>query len=706
MLYHINSFRCAVYKLPHIDENITTSTTLALQNVFRNLQTGNKEVTTKELTIAFGWTSAEAFLQQDVQEMMRILVDKLEDKMKNTVMDGFIKSLFSGNIRSYIRCINVNYESKRIEEYYDIQLDVKGCKNIYDSFDKYITIETLDGENQYAADQYGKQDAEKGVVFESFPPVLTIHLKRFDFDLNTMNFTKIHDYYEFPLRLELDKYIAKDCNDTENRVPNVYVLHSVLVHQGDVGGGHYYAYIRPTTEKFQYDSLTNSTGGSSNSTTTAATANTVKPGMNESFLASADGVRHNKANKDQQWFKFNDEVVHPVTQREAVNYCYGRSMKDTEYFRGLSSAYMLVYIREAEAGNIMQEVTPEDIPEDLDIRLNQEMTTKLALEKRIRRNKYYTEVFYMIEQHAASFKDYSRLQDFICDKDFTALPCMRESSHLLLLIYLSKILKCLPMDLRLWEMEKTPTGALRVGDEIAGSYLTHRIKEPRLYVENVQWECTEEERVAYAATYRAILVEESEVLERLRHDLRSQTELYYAEDEDPVLGCGLGSSNLPLIDLREYNQQLAENYQQLFHDLRERMFQLVSPYYREFLRDEMLVFLKFYDPYNMLPEQQSTVVAAGPEDLSSEDGEGEGDGTEEMEEDTCPVEGTDEQEHEGGKRQHGSKKSSAPEYMPIKYAGSIVLNTSAEISDLAEILWERVGTADSPSTVEDFQRLQ
>ena len=45
----------------------------------------------------------------------------------------------------------------------------------------------LDGENQYdAGAEFGKQDARKGVIFVRFPPVLTIHLKRFDFDLVRM----------------------------------------------------------------------------------------------------------------------------------------------------------------------------------------------------------------------------------------------------------------------------------------------------------------------------------------------------------------------------------------------------------------------------------------------------------------------------------------------------------------------------------------
>ena len=56
-----------------------------------------------------------------------------------------------------------------------------------DSFRRYIATETLDGENKYdAGSRYGKQAAEKGVIFTKFPPVLTIHLKRFDFDLQRM----------------------------------------------------------------------------------------------------------------------------------------------------------------------------------------------------------------------------------------------------------------------------------------------------------------------------------------------------------------------------------------------------------------------------------------------------------------------------------------------------------------------------------------
>lgn len=33
------------------------------------------------------------------------------------------------------------------------------------------------------AEGYGLQDAKKGVIFESFPPVLHLQLKRFEYDM-------------------------------------------------------------------------------------------------------------------------------------------------------------------------------------------------------------------------------------------------------------------------------------------------------------------------------------------------------------------------------------------------------------------------------------------------------------------------------------------------------------------------------------------
>ena len=46
------------------------------------LQFGETSVSTTYLTKSFGWDTYDAFMQHDVQELNRVLQEKLEDKMK------------------------------------------------------------------------------------------------------------------------------------------------------------------------------------------------------------------------------------------------------------------------------------------------------------------------------------------------------------------------------------------------------------------------------------------------------------------------------------------------------------------------------------------------------------------------------------------------------------------------------------------------
>jgi ubiquitin carboxyl-terminal hydrolase 7 len=64
------------------DEQPGDSLPLALQSLFFKLQYGAAPPSTKDLTRSFGWSSLEAFQQHDVQELNRVLCEKLEEKMK------------------------------------------------------------------------------------------------------------------------------------------------------------------------------------------------------------------------------------------------------------------------------------------------------------------------------------------------------------------------------------------------------------------------------------------------------------------------------------------------------------------------------------------------------------------------------------------------------------------------------------------------
>ncbi|KAF0546336.1 cysteine proteinase [Gigaspora margarita] len=188
----------AVYQIPNEDDEPLKSISLALQRVFYS---SNTPVGTTELTKSFRWDSSDSYLQHDVQEFNRGLQDNLESKMINTNVNSAISRLFAGKIKSYIKCVNVDYESSRVEDYYNIQLNVMGYKNLDDSFKNYIKETNLKNENKYQTEGYGLQNAKKRMIFESFPPVLHLQLKRFEYNVQKDTMIKINDRYEFPMNL-------------------------------------------------------------------------------------------------------------------------------------------------------------------------------------------------------------------------------------------------------------------------------------------------------------------------------------------------------------------------------------------------------------------------------------------------------------------------------------------------------------------------
>lgn len=156
-LYFTNSLRLSVYRIPTEADDSSKSVGLSLQRVFHELQFGDRPVGTKKLTKSFGWETLDSFMQHDVQEFLRVLLDKLESKMKGTILEGTIPGLFEGKMSSYIKCKNVDYNSTRYETFYDIQLNIKDKKNIYESFQDYVAPETLEGDNKYDAGVHGLQ---------------------------------------------------------------------------------------------------------------------------------------------------------------------------------------------------------------------------------------------------------------------------------------------------------------------------------------------------------------------------------------------------------------------------------------------------------------------------------------------------------------------------------------------------------------------
>lgn len=346
-LFFTDAFRKAVYQIPTDAEANRSNSAWTLQRLFYKLQKDKFAVSTNELTASFGWDTRQIFEQQDVQELSRILMEVLEKKMKDTPAERTLPELFVGKTKTYISCINVDFESSRIEEFWDIQLNVRGNKNLHESFMDYIQVETLEGENKYdAGEPYKLQDAKKGVIFESFPPVLHLQLKRFEYDINRDAMMKVNDRHEFPEEFDASLYLSDEAKAASSE-PWIYQLHGVLVHSGDFNAGHYYAFLKPT--------------------------------------------------KDGNFYKFDDDRVTRSTMKEVLEENFGGEYANVAngglgqrqpYMRGYSTkrsmnAYMLVYIRKSRLDNVLFPIGESDFPSHIESKIAEEQA-ELARKKKER----------------------------------------------------------------------------------------------------------------------------------------------------------------------------------------------------------------------------------------------------------------------------------------------------------------------------------
>ncbi|XP_060622877.2 ubiquitin carboxyl-terminal hydrolase 47 isoform X3 [Anolis sagrei] len=356
-LFMTPEFRNALYKweFEESEEDPVTSIPYQLQRLFVLLQTSKKRaIETTDVTRSFGWDSSEAWQQHDVQELCRVMFDALEQKWKQTEQADLINQLYQGKLKDYVRCLECGYESWRIDTYLDIPLVIRpyGSSQAFASVEEalhaFIQPEILDGPNQYFCERCKKKcDARKGLRFLHFPYLLTLQLKRFDFDYTTMHRIKLNDRMTFPEELDMgsfidiedekspqtesctdsgaenegschsdqmsndfsnddgvDEGICLESNSTVERISKaaneknslLYELFSVMVHSGSAAGGHYYACI--------------------------------------------------KSFSDDQWYSFNDQHVSKITH-EDIKKTYGGTSGSRGYyssaFASSTNAYMLIY---------------------------------------------------------------------------------------------------------------------------------------------------------------------------------------------------------------------------------------------------------------------------------------------------------------------------------------------------------------------------
>jgi ubiquitin carboxyl-terminal hydrolase 10 len=157
-----------------------------------------------------------------------------------------ITKIFGGLLRSEFRVPGLK-DSITTEPYQPLQLDIGSpeVRNVVDALRGLTRSERLQGD--FNSPRGKDVVATKQVFIETLPPVLILHLKRFQFDAEGRGTVKIWKKIDYPLELEiplevLSRQKRQSVGDSALRK---YKLISVVYHHGkNASGGHYTVDVR------------------------------------------------------------------------------------------------------------------------------------------------------------------------------------------------------------------------------------------------------------------------------------------------------------------------------------------------------------------------------------------------------------------------------------------------------------------------------
>ncbi|KAK8895809.1 Ubiquitin carboxyl-terminal hydrolase 34 [Tritrichomonas musculus] len=286
-LYHLYpvQYLMSTYKFPK-DSELNLLQSLFLQMHYSDRKFCDTEPFIKQW---HGWLGEliNTREQHDAVEFFGFLIDALP---------GPIKKLFTGKLINIITRKNGDVIHPDSEAFIDLSVPIKDMKNLEESLQSIIATEEL----QMQDDATNKSiTVYKSVKIEEAPPILVIHLKRFEYLMKTYERKKLNDRFTFPTDLNIDKI-------SQNPTNTNYKLVGIVIHSGTAIGGHYTSFIKK------------------------------------------------KANKpNSQWWKFNDIEVCPISTEDVESAAYGSQQQS-------SSAYVLFYIKEDFILNVDEVETGEE----------------------------------------------------------------------------------------------------------------------------------------------------------------------------------------------------------------------------------------------------------------------------------------------------------------------------------------------------------
>ncbi|XP_069009258.1 ubiquitin carboxyl-terminal hydrolase 1 isoform X1 [Embiotoca jacksoni] len=178
---------------------------------------------------------------------------------------GLMERLFQGRLVLRTRCLECESFTERREDFQDISVPVLDeqpgspgdlsevspdpkpePKTLKWAIAQFASVERIVGEDKYFCETcHHYAEAERSLLFDKTPEVITIHLKRFSANSLELDpyagLSKVNTPLQTPLTLSLEEW----CTRTSSAEGHRYQLFAVVMHSGvTISSGHYTSYVR------------------------------------------------------------------------------------------------------------------------------------------------------------------------------------------------------------------------------------------------------------------------------------------------------------------------------------------------------------------------------------------------------------------------------------------------------------------------------
>ncbi|KAM6456344.1 ubiquitin carboxyl-terminal hydrolase 1 isoform 2-T3 [Liasis olivaceus] len=200
----------------------------------------------------------------DSSPMESTVGERIEHFNQELAIFNLVERLFQGQLVLRTRCLECECFTERREDFQDISVPVQKdevskveenseispepkteVKTLKWAISQFASIERIVGEDKYFCENcLHYTEAERSLLFDKMPEVVTIHLKCFaasglEFD-SYGGLSKINTPLQTPLKLSLDDWSINPANE-------IYGLFAIVMHSGiTISSGHYTASVKIT----------------------------------------------------------------------------------------------------------------------------------------------------------------------------------------------------------------------------------------------------------------------------------------------------------------------------------------------------------------------------------------------------------------------------------------------------------------------------